>query len=139
MYSQPYIELDYNHNDEARNYRINLVTVPSNLGKGNIYYFKCPFTEKRCRKLYLIGGYFSHRDNTRYAMYESQTENKHYRGLTRLYGAYFELDRLYEQLYKKHFKKTYAGKPTNRYLKLMTKIQQAERIPYSEIERAMMR
>jgi hypothetical protein len=51
--------------------------------------------------------------------------------------VYFKLDNLYEQLYKKHFKKTYAGKPTRRYLRIMKQIEQAKKIPNSSIEEMM--
>ncbi len=134
---QPYIELDYKYGDEPRNYKVSLVSVLSNLGKGVIWYFLCPQTNKRCRKLYSISGYFFHREAFNGCMYESQTYSKQYRHLDKTLGAYFRADDLYSQLYQKHFKKTYAGKPTKRYLKLMKQIQKGESIPYHEIERAM--
>ena len=60
---QPYLELDYKYRDEAPiNYRVQLVSALSNLGKGVVWYFVCPHTKKRCRKLYSIGGYFLHRE-----------------------------------------------------------------------------
>jgi len=132
---RPYIELDYKSNDEPRNYKVWLVSVPSNLGKGKIWYFLCPQTHKRCRKLYLISGYFLHREAFNGCMYDSQTKSKRWRLWDRLYGSYFELDRLYEELYSKHFKTHYKGKPTKRYLKLMNKISQAEHIQISDIKR----
>ena len=52
-----------------------------------------------------------------------------------VYGSYFDLDRHYEELYSKHFKKFYNGRPTKRYLKLMTKINQGEGVGNGEIER----
>lgn len=67
-------------------------------------------------------------------MYDCQTKSKYYRFLDKTMGAYFRTDKLYKQLYKKHFKKTYAGKPTKRYLKLMKQIKQAESIPYCDLE-----
>jgi len=135
---QPYIELDYKYRDEPRNYKVRLVSMPSNLGKGLIWYFLCPQTNKRCRKLYSIGGYFLHREAFNGCMYETQTQSKKYRQLDKTLGAYFKTDDLYSQLYQKHFKKTYAGKPTKRYLRIMEQIQKAENIPYHEIERAML-
>ena len=134
---QPYIELDYKYRDEPRNYKVSLVSKPSNLGKGLIWYFLCPQTNKRCRKLYSIGGYFLHREAFNGCMYETQTQSKKYRQLDKTLGAYFKSDNLYSELYKKNFKKTYAGKPTKRYLKLTQQIQRAESIPYHEIERAL--
>ena len=135
---QPFIELDYKYKDEPRNCQIQMVSVPSNLGKGLILYFLCPQTNKRCRKLYLIGGYFLHREAFKNCMYESQTKSKKYRQLYKKLGAYFKSDNLYSELYKKNFKKTYAGKPTKKYLRIMEQIQKAESIPCYEIERAML-
>ena len=135
---QPYIELDYKYRDEPRIYKVRLVSAPSNLGKGLIWYFLCPQTNKRCRKLYSIGGYFLHREAFNGCMYESQTQSKKYRQLDKTLGAYFKSDNLYSELYKKNFKKTYAGKPTKKYLRIMEQIQKAESIPYHEIERAML-
>lgn len=135
---QPYIELDYKYRDEPRNYKVSLVSMPSNLGKGLIWYFLCPQTNRRCRKLYSIGGYFLHREAFNGCMYETQTQSKKYRQLDKTLGAYFKSDNLYNELYKKNFKKTYAGKPTKRYLRIMEQIQKAESIPYHQIERAML-
>lgn len=123
---QPYIELDYKYRDEPRNYKVSLVSMPSNLGKGLIWYFLCPQTNKRCRKLYSIGGYFLHREAFNGCMYETQTQSKKYRQLDKTLGAYFKTDDLYRQLYQRHFKKTYAGKPTKKYLRLMEQIRSAE-------------
>ncbi len=53
----------------------------------------------------------------------------------RTFGSVLDSDKLYEQLYSKHFKKFYAGNPTKKYLKIISQLQKAENIPYSEIER----
>lgn len=132
-----YIELDYKYKDEPRKYKVYLVSIPSNLNKGEILYFLCPQTKKRCRKLYSIGGYFLHREAFNGCMYESQTQSKKYRQLDKTLGAFFKSDNLYSELYKKHFKKWYAGKPTKKYLRIMKQIQKAEIIPYSEIEKLL--
>jgi hypothetical protein len=135
---QPYIELDYKYNEAPIKYRVQLVSAPSNLGKGVVWYFVCPRTGKRCRKLYLADTYFYHRSAFRGCMYEKQTQSKVNRYLDKTLGVYFRSDQLFEQLYKKHFKKQYAGKPTKKYLRIMEQIQKAESIPYHEIERAML-
>ena len=132
-----FIELDYNCNKSPINYRVQLISTPSNLGKGVVWYFVCPYTGKRCRKLYLADTYFYHRSAFRGCMYETQTQSKKYRQLDKTLGAYFKSDDLYSELYKKNFKKTYAGKPTKKYLRIIEQIQKAESIPYHEIERAM--
>jgi hypothetical protein len=134
---QLYIELDYKYNKAPINYRVQLVSVPSNLGKGVVWYFVCPHTVKRCRKLYLADTYFYHRSAFRGCMYEKQTQSKKSRYLDKTLGLYFRSDQLYEQLNKKHFKKQYAGKPTKKYLKLTQQINRAESIPHYEIELAL--
>lgn len=135
---QPYIELDYKYRDEPRKYKVYLTSTPSNLNRGEIWYFICPQTKKHCRKLYSISGYFLHREAFKGCMYETQTQSKKYRQLDKTLGVYFKSDNLYSELYKKNFKKTYAGKPTKKYLRIMEQIQKAESIKYHEIERAML-
>lgn len=132
-----YLELDYKCNETPINYRVQLISALSNLGKGFVWYFVCPHTGKRCRKLYLDNTYFYHRSAFR-GMYESQTQSKKYRELEKTLGVYFRADKIYEQIYKKHFKRQYAGKPTKKYLKLTRQIQRAESIPYHKIERALL-
>jgi len=132
---QPYIELDYKYRDEPRHYKILLVSIPSNLGKGIIWYFLCPQTNKRCRKLYSISGYFLHRDAFKNCMYESQTRSKQWRGWEKSFGSYFEEEECYNEIYSKHFKKYYRGKPTKRYAKLMSKIELGDRLSHLDAEK----
>ncbi len=136
--SQPYVLLDYKFNGSERRYKVDLVSVPSNLGKGIIWYFLCPKTNKRCRYLYSVNGYFYHREAFNHVMYESQTQSKKNRELLNYLEPNFMLDIYYSQLYKKYFKKTYAGVPTKRYKKLMENIKKGESIHYSEVERALL-
>jgi hypothetical protein len=141
IYTKPknsYLELDYKCNEAQINYRVQLISAPSNLGKGVVWYFVCPRTGKRCRKLYLADTYFYHRSAFKGCMYEKQTQSKKSRYLDKTLGLYFQVDKLFEQLYKKHFKKQYAGKPTKKYLKLTQQIQKAESIPQREFERAFL-
>jgi hypothetical protein len=65
-------------------------------------------------------------------MYEKQTQSKKLRDFEKMFGS-FDSERLYTQLYKKNFKKTYAGKPTRKYLRLSNKIDMAERVPQINI------
>jgi len=126
-----YIELDYNYNGTPKNYKIHLVSIPSNLGIGKIFYFKCPVTKRRCRKLYLVNGYFLHR-NAFKGMYKKQTESKSWRKMSRDLENYYGLDDLYEQIYSKHFRTHYAGKPTRQYVRLMKKIEKSEELKSSD-------
>ena len=130
----PYLKLSYKHRGELTEYKVPLVTLPSNLGKGKVWYFLCPATGKRCRKLYSVGRYFLHRDAFTSCMYEKQTYSKHAREEIKYYESLLGSEKLYQELYSKGFKKYYAGKPTKRYVRLMKQIQKAESIPLHEIE-----
>ena len=131
----PYIELAYKFGNEARKYRVYLTWTTSNLTGGKVWYFVCPKTNKRCRKLYSIDGYFLHRDSFTGAMYYSQTLSKNNRLMEKAVFPFLNSDLLYNELNKKYFKKTYAGKPTKKYLRLLEKNQRAESIPYFMFER----
>jgi len=137
---EKYLLLDYKYNNEKEYYyKVPFVSVPSNLGKGNVWYFICPFTGKRCRKLHLIQGRFMHRSALPSGLYSKQAESKTWRQLEKVYGAYFDSDRLYEELYSKHFKKYYKGKPTKKYIKLMQRIKKAESVSIRDFERLMVK
>jgi len=129
-----FIELEYIFQSERRKYQVELVSLPSNLGKGEIRYFLCPQTYKRCRILYSIGGYFLHREAFSGCYYACQTQSKYYRQLESTLGVYYKTDDLYEQLYSKHFKTHYAGEPTKRYLRIMKKIRHGEQFRNINIE-----
>jgi len=75
-----------------------------------------------------------HRSALPSGMYSIQTQSKRWRFMDKVYGSYFESDKYYQELYSKHFKTHYKGKPTKRYLKLMRQINKAERFSVSEIE-----
>lgn len=124
----PYLELAYISNNIPINYKVYLVSIPSNLGIGVVWFFICPQTGKWCRKLYMAAGYFYHRLAFRGCMYEKQTYSKKNRKIIIEMKASFQSDHLYEQLYKKQFKKRYAGKPTKKYLHLIKQIMKAESI-----------
>jgi hypothetical protein len=121
-----YIELSYSYDEEPVNYTIKIVSLPSNIGKGQVWYFECPSTKKRCRKLYLVGKYFLHRTAFGGCMYVKQTKSKNIRKQIKMIDAVFKTTELYEQIYSKHLKKSYAGRPTKKYIRLMSKIQRAE-------------
>jgi hypothetical protein len=133
----PYLMLKYRINETPINYKVSLVSTPSNLGIGEIWYFICPQTYKQCRKLYLISGYFFHRDAFNGCMYESQTKSKSYRKIEKSFGSLFRNESIRNELYSKNFKTHYNGKPTKRYLRLMEQIRKAESISHEDFLRAM--
>lgn len=130
---QPYIELDYTSRKRPRKYKIKLVSKPSNLGKGKMWFFQCPQTNKLCRKLYSISGYFLHREAFKGCMYESQTQSHQARELDRVLSKVFSVDKLDQELYSKHFTKYYNGKPTKRYVKIMKRQYEASQLSSSEV------
>ena len=133
--NEQYFYLNYKCNGNSYYYKVVLTSIPSNLGKGKVWYFICPFTLRRCRKLYLISERFMHRSNLPSGMYECQTKSKKWRAMEKAYGAYFDLDRHYKQLYSKYFKTHYNGMPTKKYIKIMQQINEGNQMSSSEIER----
>jgi hypothetical protein len=132
------ITFEYTQNGESIKYDVRLVSIPSNLGKGEILYFVCPNTGKHCRKLYCNGKYFLHREAYRYLYYQKQIESKKSRYLVSIFDKVFINDEVYEQIHKKHFKTHYDGKETKRYKKIMAKIKLAESYPLGTLERLLM-
>ena len=122
MTGLPYIELSYTCRGKSYDYRVWIESVPSNLGKGEVLYFRCPYTHKLCRKLYCVGGEFLHRDAFIGSVYDIQTESRNKREFTKFCNTYWRTDKIIEQLRKKDFKKQYAGKPTKKYIRLMEKL-----------------
>ncbi len=120
----PYLELNYKANGNPIKYSVQLVSISSNIGKGVVWFFVCPRTGKRCRKLYLAENYFYHRSAFKGCMYQTQTYSRKYRGLHKVFAT----DEIYKQIYSKHFKTHYGGKPTKRYVKLTKQAEQANKI-----------
>jgi hypothetical protein len=71
-------------------------------------------------------------------MYESQTYNAKTMKLLKLYEKAFDSVKLYGQLYNKHFRTPYAGKPTKHFLWLMNKIKDSKSVPYTEEDLLLM-
>lgn len=96
---------------KAISYEVKITSAPSNLSKGEVYYFVCPFTFKRCKVLYMGYGsqYFKSRQAYRHRIYYplqlSSQLNKHN-------DTYWRLERHLEKLLPKHPKTHYKGKST---------------------------
>lgn len=115
------LELDYTFNQKPVKYSVSIISKPSNLGVGLIYYFVCPITQKHCRKLYFGGGYFLHREAFR-GCYKCQMIPTNSRQAFR--AIFARCDFMQK---RKHLKTHYRGKPTRpylRYLKLERKEKQ---------------
>ncbi|SKA21407.1 hypothetical protein SAMN04488128_1021623 [Chitinophaga eiseniae] len=132
----PYLELSYNWQQQPIHYKVKLTALTSNLGAGKVWYFICPQTSKRCRKLYFKNGYFQYRGE---GYYEKQIQSKYYRHLEKTYGPALRGDQLYNQLHSRYFRKFYNGKPTKRYVKLMAQLNAANSVSERNLMLAMSR
>jgi hypothetical protein len=107
---------------DQRSYTVLLEGRPSNLGKGHVWYFVCPVTGRLCRKLYRINGYFFSRYAYPTATYRSRTEPKGDRKLRKyitLNGTIKNPKAEWDFFNRKHYRTTYNGNPTKRYLKYL--------------------
>lgn len=106
-----YLRLMYTHTSHSKetkvDYRINLTSIPSNLGKGSIWYFLCPRTGKRCRILYLAYGnpYFMSRTAFQHPIYyQTQAVSKREYHLISQFDAAKKLEELYTKRTKSHYR-----------------------------------
>lgn len=71
-------------------------------------------------------------------MYECQTKSKKCIIFEKIYDSYFDLEKHCDILYRKQLKKSYAGKPTKNYVKVLSQIKRAERFDHTDIEMLLM-
>ncbi|WP_295652546.1 hypothetical protein [uncultured Mucilaginibacter sp.] len=131
--------LDYNSNNVPVNYKVQITSKPSNLGKGLLWFFICPNTGKICRKLHLSNSYFYHRTAFKDCLYETQTYGKRARDTKKAFDRVFKAEHAYEKIYSKHFKKFYKGKITKQYLRQLKEIEERQSITISQIERMILK
>lgn len=106
--------------------------LPSNLGRGKILYFVCPFTSRLSRALFLAfdSKYFRHRKAYRGLNYKTQKRSKRQRVLYRYYDLEEQIDRL-ESI---NCRKVYRGRRT----KLAQRIMYLKRVRQEYQERKML-
>ncbi len=100
-----------NGEQTAISYEVKIVSISSNLGKGDVYYFICPFTFQRCKVLYMGYGslYFKSRKAYQHRIYyASQLSSR----LDKHNDIYWRLERQLGNLYGKHPKSHHKGKLT---------------------------
>jgi len=119
----------YNGEKKDFDYKIQLTFVPSNLGNGEVPYFVCPVSGKRCRILYKAYGSPIWKSREAYhkrIYYPSQTSSK----LSKMNDRYWRLDKRIKSIYEDiRYQTHYNGKPTRRYkryLKLLEEQEKAE-------------
>ena len=119
MSNEPkYFHLKYTIEGEAIEYKIKLAPQTSNLGQGVYYYFVCPVTFKRCRKLYFSGKYFVHREAL-HGMYSIQTRIKSDRSFRAVFDRMVKAEQIQDEINSKYFTTHYNGKRTRRFQKLL--------------------
>jgi hypothetical protein len=118
------LEISYMSSGVEYRQSFKLIAKSSNLSRGRYWLIQSPESGRLGMKIYLTGAGFQVRADASGCMYEKQIECKRYRLLSKALGDTYG----YEDLYRKGFKKTYAGKPTKRYKRLVGRINQAERL-----------
>jgi hypothetical protein len=118
--------LKYYHKCKLVNPSIEITTIPSNLGIGQIPYFICPEHRKSARILFLYNGLFLSRHAIGGALYREQTYSKTFRRITTVLKPRYGLSSLYEEINSPYFKKYYRNNPTKNYLRIINKIAEIE-------------
>ncbi|GAA3522775.1 hypothetical protein GCM10022393_41770 [Aquimarina addita] len=96
---------------------IYLESKPSNLDKGLVWFFVCPYASKCCRNLIFVCNRFMHRSNLINPMYSTQAESKYWRKLFQLQPNIPTTQKVLDEPKKKYYKKYYKGEMTKRYKK----------------------
>lgn len=96
-------------------YKVEFVSIHSNLGRGRIWYFVCPFTGNLCRNLYKPpnGKYWAHRSYYK-LFYKQQLRTKLEILGEAIFGPDTTGDKYFSSLHNpgKYRKTRYKGKPT---------------------------
>jgi hypothetical protein len=123
--NETYLRLYYTITDNRTgektemDYKVFIEYKPSNLGKGNVLYFRCPVSNKRCRILYRAYGsqYFKAKEAYKNRLYyTTQLSSKNYLPFDQYREAEAKYDRLIQS--KKRQQTTFKGKRTKHSLKV---------------------
>jgi hypothetical protein len=126
-----YTKTDHKGEKHDLNYNVTIISHPSNLATGRIYYFLCTFSGKRCRILYMGYGslYFKSREAYRCRIYyASQLSSR----LDKHNDKYWNLEHKLEKLGGKRLKTHYRGTKTR-------KMQRIERLEQQQDYHEQMR
>lgn len=120
------LQLVYTHTDNSTgekidyDYKIFFNRKPSNLGKGEVLYFRCPVSLKSCRILYMAYDYpkFKSREAYRNRLYYSNQLSSKLSGPN---DKYWRIRRQLDAKNLKHHRETYKGKLTKSEIRLRAK------------------
>ena len=122
-------------------YSVKVISTPSNLGKGCIYYFVCPYGSKRCKILYLGYGsyYFKCREAyTHRIYYASQLSSR----MDYHNDKYWNYERKLGKQFKKRYRRHYKGKETpiqKRIAMMMTKRDYHDEMRWNVFPKSLMK
>jgi hypothetical protein len=133
---QASVRLNYTYDSKPMQWEIELICIPSNLGKGKgfIWFFKCPVTGRKCRKLHFVDGRFVHRSALIGAFYELQTYSQRTILLKRLVDVCIVPYNVKKEMKGRYFKPTYNGNITRRHERLLQQIDRTRRITLEQVE-----
>jgi hypothetical protein len=110
---EAYIRLKYQNTNRStkeettHDYKIQLTTIPSNLGKGEVLYFVCPVSGRNCRILYQCYGSTIWKSRSAYQnriYYKTQSCSKYDYHNNRYWQLTKDLDILLHKRVKDHYK-----------------------------------
>lgn len=121
--TEAWVKVEYVRTDTTTGTRehveqiIELDRAPSNLGRGEVLYFLCPRTGRRCRVLYMAygGKYFLSREAYPQRIYYPTQVSSRYDLQN---DRFWNLDRKVDALEGKRQPGTYRGRPTKRALRM---------------------
>lgn len=113
----------YAFNGQLIEQTIYLVGRLSNLGKGAVWFFICPFNDTICRNLIFVNNRFMHRSNLKNAMYSIQAESKRWRKIFQLMPNIPTCKAYLKEPEARYYKRYYNGKLTKRYKKYLITVQ----------------
>ena len=137
--AEVHMELSYTWTDpytgkpEEVRQRIDMVRKPSNLGRGTVLYFLCPYTGRPCRILYRAYSARTYRSRWGFSYrlyYPGQVCGK----LDRWNTRYWELERHLEGMEQMRSPGTYRGRPTKRaqrWERLLSELDRMELLRWS--------
>ncbi|MBZ5859448.1 hypothetical protein [Flavihumibacter profundi] len=114
-----YAEVKFSIKGRPITQSIKLVAKKAPIGKGVVYYFKCPITGSLRRKLYLYEGRFVSKLAINNPHYLSQIQSSTERNTSKELKQLIRLQNTAKQVTRKYFKVYYAGNLTKRYMRSM--------------------
>jgi hypothetical protein len=131
----------YSQEETDYDYKIFLTSIPSNLGRGEVWYFVCPVTGERARKLYSCYNSCIWKSRAAYRnriYYNSQLSSK----LDYYNDKYWHCYKVMEKLQKMQKRKFYKGKKTrlsNRIDYLEAKIERYDYLRWRIFPKSLMK